>query len=191
MFQLKNYLPEFSIKAPDFYTVDQELNKSIELYMASLKKGTVKPPEAKSFKSTKSSFKSKLEIDIDAETDPELSTKFQTSLHGFSNDVISHLMTPNFKSAQQKDLFKPPIVRNANNPLSPKIRIISPTGNVKDGMKVIASGSGQSLKAISDFNPFTSLRGNGEYKAVGATSPLGSPNESMSDSYVNSRENSR
>jgi len=154
LFQIKHHLQQFQLKIPDFYSLDLELNKKTELYIASLKKGKGRPPAEK--KSQKPKMSGKLEIDVDApELEPPGSiNKPSASLQDLSN-VLIQITTPNFKSVQKKELFKPPVPdRKGNVVLSPKIRVISPTGQISEGKKLMDLISKGGAVRLSDYNPF-------------------------------------
>jgi len=159
LFQIKHQLQQFHLKIPDFYSLDLEHNKKTELYIASLKKGTNKPqPEKKPQKSSKPKMTAKLEIEIDEpekdQQPPGSILQPSASLQDLSN-VLIQITTPNFKSVQKKELFKPPVPeRKGNTVLSPKIRVISPTGQVSEGKKLMDLISKGGAVKLSDYNPF-------------------------------------
>lgn len=164
-FKIKHQLKEFSLKIPDFYSIDLDLNKKTEAYVKELKKGKAKPvaTEKKAGKGKgkgKPKFTANLEIEVeeeDKDTVPVPAVKQQlSSLQELSN-VPLQITTPNFnKAVQKKELFKPPQPNKvATNILSPRIRVISPTGEIAEGNKLmeLAASKNGSIK-LSDYNPF-------------------------------------
>jgi len=164
-FQIKHQLKDFSLKIPDFYSIDLELNKRTETYIKQLKAGKPKaaPTEKKTGKGkAKPKFAANLEIEVeeeDQDTVPAINNKQPlSSLQELSN-VNIQITTPNFnKAVQKKELFKPPQPNKiATNILSPRIRVISPTGEIAEGNKLMdlaqKNGSGR-LGEYNPFNPF-------------------------------------
>ena len=161
-FQVKHQLKDFSLKIPDFYSIDLELNKKTEAYIKELKSGKSKSatPEKKAGKGKfKPKFATNLEIEVEEEaqdTVPAINKQPLSSLQELSN-VPLQITTPNFnKAVQKKELFKPPQPNKiATNILSPRIRVISPTGEIAEGNKLMElaaqkNGSGR----LTDYNPF-------------------------------------
>lgn len=105
-------------------------------------------------KSLKGKLANNLEIDVEAEEDPGLAQKLPPSLQDLSN-VLVQITTPNFKSIQKKELFKPPVLNGReNNTMSPKVRVFSPNAQHREGFKLIADANGGNIKGVSTFNPF-------------------------------------
>lgn len=150
LFKLRNHIRHFSLKVPIFFEAETSLNQRVEQYIASLKQGSVKAPEKKS---SKPKFATNLEIDVEAEAEPGLTLK-PPSLQDLSN-VLVQITTPNFKSIQKKELFKPPVLNGReNNTMSPKMKVFSPNAQHREGFKLIAETHGGSIKGLSTFNPF-------------------------------------
>lgn len=163
-FKIKHQLKEFSLKIPDFYSIDLDLNKKTDAYIKELKKGKAKPTAATEKKTGKGKAKPKFAANLEIEVDEEdrdtvtvpVNKQQLSSLHELSN-VNIQITTPNFnKAVQKRELFKPPQPNKvATNILSPRIRVISPTGEIAEGNKIMdLAGSKNGSIKLSDYNPF-------------------------------------
>jgi len=160
-FQIKHQLKDFSLKIPDFYSIDLELNKKTETYIKQLKAGKPKaaPAEKKAGKGKgKPKFAANLEIEVEEEeqdTVPAINKQPLSSLQELSN-VNIQITTPNFnKAVQKKELFKPPQPNKiATNILSPRIRVISPTGEIAEGNRLMELAQKNGSGRLGEYNPF-------------------------------------
>jgi len=199
-FQLKTFLRQFSLKIPSFFGVDAELNRRVELHIASIKKGETKPVEKKQSRTT---LGSNLEIDVEAEEDPNILSNLGPSLPDLSNALVQ-IITPSFKSVQKKELFKPPVLNKHNPALSPRINLTSPTEQSQNAFRGFDELKRGSTKAVAAFNPFMAKENifkaihkdtlhvpngqthcknpsKGEYKPLTSATPDFSPNNSFTE----------
>lgn len=123
------------------------------MYIASLKRGETKPIEKKN---TKGKLASALEIEVDDSESAQPAHNLPPSLQDLSN-VLVQITTPNFKSIQKKELFKPPVLTKKDSGVEQgsEARVLSPNGPIREGLRL--AGEGQkpgSIKGGHEFNPF-------------------------------------
>jgi len=201
LFHLKNQIPEFPIPQPEFYTIDLQFNRDLELHILSLKKDiTHRPSGAKLnepniiHEETRLSFR------------PTVST---TDLEGIIPQISGVGLNP-----YEKQLFSPPIFqrrRGSSHHDAPQIIMSkTQTENYNDdddleeqkrepSKKKFDGHSNNYLKAPQHTDPFKmnflqipnesqiylqkNHRG-GLYNALDGASPNLSPNSSFTDSYI-------
>ena len=198
LFLLKNYFTVFMTKTPEFFEVDLELNKRIEFYITALKNGTGKVSESKPLKGR--IIVPKLGPEVEMTEDSDQMTRIPPSLQDLSH-TLAQITIPSFKAVHRTDPFKPPMIIRKNRVVtSPKIRVISPTGQVQEGKKLFeAPTKRNSVRLFQDLNPFAlkeNLKiGIGEtssresvskvtYKPLNPYTPSRTPEDSMFDSSL-------
>lgn len=200
IFTIRNQIPEFPIPQPEFYIIDLQFNRELELHILSLKKGI-----------TNRSGGSKNEPNILHEETrlsfrPTVST---ADLSGIIPQISGIGLNPN-----EKQLFQPPIFqrRKSSSHHAPQIFCKTATEHNYDNSddseeakeepskkKVEGGPSGNYLKAPQSTDPFKmnflqipnesqvylqKNRGSGIYNALDVSSPNMSSNNSFSDSYI-------
>ena len=148
-FDLKAHLRDFFLPVPDFFNLDPEFNKKVELYGNEIR---AKHPKKKENKTSICS----LTIDTDHITSPRFKGSIedkQTSLNEFS------AKTPKRRSSllgSEKSLFKPPrsFLRKKTPFAAPKIKVIKPKNRVDESrsktLLVLGNETNQNLLRVPE-----------------------------------------
>lgn len=174
-FEIRNHLAEFKLLIPDFFVIDIEFNRKLELYIASLR----------GLKMNKKS----LEILTETETTVNENGDESKSLKSVDDlsKILLQITTPNFKIIEKKEFFRPPVIKTEPTlePASEEERkefpkIIVNAGQTKPMQylqvpaQTIFVGSKAKENVTFRGNDGTPIKNAGDYKVVLTHTPEGS-----------------